>query len=468
VTPVAPGVLEAAPAAATPPASTLTAVDVRSARMVAATQFHFGLDRQTTDRGGRGPGAQTLDLLEGLRSDVEVPRERVTRVASRLFQDQNVASGVVYFLPESFALSWSVDNGYGLRMLYGASTDGSPGDVRMSATLQAGVDTSEIQLARELLLAYQRRHPQLQFTELRPLPITAVPAVSLGGTLSSTYDVPSERIVVNAISDALAAVDLAWTTDAVTKDNLELALTEDVGLNGTVSLAPAGGLTAQSLPLRIRLADERTFGALEWRRDSRWRNATPYPVRLKYLHLLLIDHDVPVIYSWNLDGAEVPPRAQVQVDATSVVPWLDRKALRSWIEYVPLADCTSCDREVMRAVTGGVTAVTASRITLHTITPLADTGAYEIAVEIRSRYFDARSREVVVKPAVVLDGDGKDFEVGPIYVPAGDDLEGPLFEYRMELTRPDGTTTSGSRWMPMTRLRLLVGRVQVEEALANP
>ena len=124
-------------------------------------------------------------------------------------------------------------------------------------------------------------------------------------------------------------------------------------------------------------------------------------------------------------------------------------------------------KKLHAALQAGVSAVEAGSITVHTITPLADTGAYELALEVRSRYFDPRSRDLVTKPVVVVREDGHDYSIGPIYVPSDGASEGSLFEYRLESTRTDGTTRSGTRWIAADRLRLILGRVQVEAALAE-
>jgi hypothetical protein len=84
---------------------------------------------------------------------------------------------------------------------------------------------------------------------------------------------------------------------------------------------------------------------------------------------------------------------------------------------------------------------------------------------VRSKYFDPNDRAQLEK-AAVLKADGQDFTVGPIYNgkrPAGE----PLFEYLLELTMPDGTTLKGTRWIPSDALRVLVGRVQLEQSLGT-
>jgi hypothetical protein len=432
----------------------------------------LGVPSAVKDKDGKGPGQVPFDLLQGLRSDVSLELDSVLRISTRVYQDQNPESGIFYFLPQSYSLAWTPTEGYGLRMLYSAAKDSGAGEVLVAARLDAGVASEEIQLATALLRAYQARRPGMKFTELRALPIDEAPKVSLAGGLQHQYNIPAEKIVINALSDALGQIDVSWVSDTVTKENVQLALTEDVGLSGSVTLVPAGGvLPAHTLPIRIQLAHASTLGPIPWRRHESWQNATPYPVRLRYLHVLLLEGGTPLVYSWNLNGATVAPQGVAKLDAAPIPSWLDARALRMWIEYAPLASCEECDKQVIAAITGGVTSMGASQITFHTITPIVELRAQEISISVRSRYFDPRSRQLQTKATLSVHEDNKDFTLGPIYLvnrQSGEVVPGdPLFEYRLDITMPDGSSHRGETWTPVDGLRVLIGRVQVEQVLSG-
>jgi len=441
--------------------------------LVAVANFRFGVPEEDKNRGAKGPGGSRIDLLEGVRSDISLLRESVIRMSPEVYQDQNPTSGIFYFIPSAYHVDWRPDEGYGMRMLYSASTrEGQAGDVLMSMRLDARVDTREVQFAKELMNAYKARHPETSFTELRPLPIDKPPEVSLAGGLQRLYNIPPEKIATVAISQALGQIDISWITDTITKENLQLALTEDVGINGNLAFtASGGGLPPPNLPVQIRLADVGTFGEFRWRRGEKWRNPTPYPLRLKYLHALLLENNTPIIYSWNLGNKEVAPAAQVEFDGSPVPSWIDGKAKRLWLDYAVVSDCNACDQQVISAITGGVTSLGASQITFSTITPLADTGAYQLTAQVRSKYFDPRNRESQQKPELPLNADGKDFTVGPIYLvnrQDGQSIPGdPLFEYFLTAVMRDGTIYRATRWIPSDNLRVVIGRVQVEQALGS-
>ncbi len=464
---------EIAPGAAQPqaaPAQPAAKPVFLKANVMAMSAFKLGLPAEDHDKGIRGPGAISVDLLSEVGSDISLPAKAILDMSPQVYLDQNPASGVFYFLPQAYNLEWDPDEGYGMKMLYGAAVgEGQAGSVVMAANLDSGVETGEVQFARELLLAYQRRHPGIAFTELRRMPLDKAPEVSLSGGLQRQYDIAADRISLNAISDVLGEMEIQWATDTVTKENLQLALVEDVGITGSMVFTPSGGgLPPQSRPVEIQIADAATFGPFRWQRDTAWRNRTPYPLRLKYMHALLLENNLPIVYSWSLGNAEVAPKAQVEFDATTVPSWLDGRAKRMWLDYAVVKDCQACDQQVVAAITGGVTSVAAAQVTFHTLTPLADVDAAEISILVRSKFFDTRSQAVQQKGPVVLNADGQDFTIGPIYDNRQPDESGamePLFEYQIEVVMKDGTSHAGTRWVSSDRLRVPIGKVQVQQAL---
>lgn len=421
------------------------------------------------DLTAKGPGPVRLDLLEGLRSDVPFEAGDLLSIQPALYQDANPQAGVYYYLPAAYHLRWQPDEGYGLRMLFGASTEpGRAGDVHVAARAASGVGLDEAALARELLEASRRRR-RIAPIQLRPFPLAEPPRAALAD---------SDDVTVHAVSDALGEIDLAWTTDPVRRAALELALTEDVGVPGVVTFTPQGAaLEPVSIPLTIRLADAGTFG--RWRFDDRreLRNAAPYPVRLRHLHALLLHEDQPIVYSWSLGDAVAPPGAAIRIQRSRIPRWIDERALRMWIDYGVEVDCEACDRKVIEELTSGVRGGAPEPAVFRTLTPLADTGAFEIEVTVRSRYLHPRERDLRTLPVLVLDQDRSTFEVGPLFpgsrqesaaspAPEGlEDREGPLLEYRLELLMPDGRSYTSETWLESRDLRIHVGTFQIEQAL---
>jgi hypothetical protein len=464
------------PAAASTPASPQErqAVLTKTAPAVTALRADtrlFALDAKalqisTADQnqGAMGPNPMdTHDLLEEMASDSA--DAEVANIKRLLFRDKNQSSPFFYFLPETYHLGWRADQRrYDMAMLYlAATTPGSAGEVSMAAGLTAGIDQEEIDIAEKLLRAYCRYHSCPATPQLRPFPIdpTRV-AVSLSGTLQ-LFDI--KKVAPVGLSSALGNFQLAWVTDAVTKENVQLVM-EQGGINGNVTFAPPGAeQSGQLVDVQIKLADPGSFERTRWQRTEAWRNPAPYPLRLKYLHALLIGADNrPALYSWRLGDALLAPGGRAEWDGSLVPEWVERKALRMWVDYALVEDCDACKQQVLKSVTAGVTSVAASEITFHTIDPLALMGAYELAVRVRSRRFDPQGRETKEK-TVVLKADDQDFRVGPIYV--GEDRGGSdvLFEYSLSVVMPDGDKYEGRNWIPSSDLRVHVGRNQIEKAL---
>ncbi|HEX7077917.1 MAG TPA: hypothetical protein VF363_05815 [Candidatus Eisenbacteria bacterium] len=435
------------------------------------SRFNFGVPQEDKNKGAKGPAANPVEPLAELRSeDIELDPSHVLGVFPGFYPDQNAASGIFYFLPYSYSLRWDEDGGYELHMIYSASsTEGQAGEVAMAARLDAGLGLRERQIASDLIAAYAKNHG-LAFTSLRALPIDSL-SVSFSDDLRR-YNIPADKIAVTGLSDFLGQIDVSWLTDPVTKENLQQALVEDVGISGRVKFYPSGGALAPiEVPIQIRLADYTTFGGFRWTRTGPWKNATPYPIKLKYLNALVLDPSSrPVVYSWDLAGTRVPPEARVNWQAGGVPGWIDSQAKRIWLDYSVESGCQPCDDGVIRSITGGVSATGPTYITFHTITPLADAGAHEIAAQVRSRYFDPQSHDAMTK-VVVLSGDGKDFTVGPVFLGSrqpGETVTGdPLYEYFLEVTMADGTTYKATHWVAGDDLRLSIGRHQLEEALGS-
>ncbi len=457
--------------------SRLVAASTMKLNLIPIEAYKFGVPPAVTDKGGQGPANKPINWLTTIAVDpqVQLDYSAISRLWPHVYEDKNPASGIFYFLPRSYRLAWAPDEGFGMDMLYMAATPGAEtGNVMMSAELDGGLDTSEIGFAQELVEVYCRKQGKT-FTQLVALPISQAPAFSLADALGSQYAIPPEKIQVNAISDALGKVSLSWITDTVTKENLQLALTSGVGVRGTATLTPSGEVPPLAVDVTINLADPDTLGRMYWTRGQNWRNTTPFPVILKRLCVLMLEDgtDTPAIYSWSLGNTQVPPKAQVEIDAGKVPAWIDARAKRMWLVYsVPEdRDREKYDNAVIAGITGGVTSLGTYNITFKTLNPLRDTGAAELSVRVRSKYFDPTSRDMRIKPDLPLTEDQTEFTLGPIHLvnrQPGEDIPGdPLFEYTLTVAMPDGTMHEGVNWIPYNKLRVLIGTVQIQQAVGT-
>ena len=435
--------------------------------MVQAQKISVGLTPADASRGARGPGALPLPTFADVRTeDIRLDLTRVLNVRPEVYQDQEPSSGIFYFLPHAYALKWDEAEGYGLKTVYSAASPGAAGEVLMAARLDGGIGSRDLELAARLVQSYAQARG-MTFRELRPMPIDSL-TISISDDLGR-YNVPADRIAVNGLSDVAGRLDVSWVTDERTKDFIQEALIENVGINGSVTYAPTGShLGPRTVPIHLRLADYATFGPFGWDRTG-WRNPTPYPVTLRYLHALRhAAGGPPVVYSWSLRETRVPPGGQVRWSAASVPFWIDAEAQKIWIDYTVDASCKECGANAIAALTGGVSSAGSSQITFHSMTPLSESGAQRILVEVRSRYFDPQGEQTRMR-SFVLDADDKDFGVGPFF--GSDHLTsgaGPLFEFRLSLTMPDGEVVAGNAaWVPGDKLWMPIGNRQLVQSLGR-
>jgi hypothetical protein len=397
------------------------------------------------DRNAKGPGNNPLGLLDEIAPSIDgFNPSAITNIWGWVYQDQNVESGVYYYLPRRYDLAWDATNGHHLRVDYkAAGADG--GEVVMAATLRSGVDSTDIELMKRLL----QSHPNSagKTVKLLPLPPGSTPQIALG----SVWGAPADRIVA---SDLTENMQIAWATTAVDIENLRVALRSQ-GIQGTFNVTI--GASGMQGPVSVGLASPATFGRMPWVRGAPWPNQTPYPVRLKYVHALAIVAGRATVYSWNAGGVRVPPGAQATFFADKVPTWLDsggpNAALRMWIDYEVDGDCDACDKVALTPITGGASQTSAQSIVFHTLSLLSRTGAARAKLHVRSSYIDPQSRELEEMPIFTLDADNKNFKApAPIYQPEGGTGGQPLFEYRLSLIMPDGAKYEGTTWIPVDAL----------------
>ncbi|MCY7310587.1 MAG: hypothetical protein LH619_07400 [Chitinophagaceae bacterium] len=437
-----------------------------------ATLYTATTPGQPVDKTPLGPLKNVqLNLWDGLLVDNLVNFDRPQDISSinmNVFYDKNPNSGVFYILPADYHLKWSKENGYGLRINYGEQETGTESTldapVRMSATLTPGISNREKLFVQSLLKAKYPAFTELKFLPLRENLITTFPA-----TLNSLYDIPLEKIAVTSGTDLTGDINISWRTNAGTKDFIQTALTSREGISAAVFLNPADEeILDQQVPAIINLADNRVIGKLTlepatWR-GKNWRNETLYPLKLQYLHVLkkTISTNKPIIYSWAMNGAEVPPMAQVAFDNSRVPVWLDNDPNAvMWLEY-SVMNCTECDNKVMDTITGGVSGKTIQQVKFTIPPAVFDTlKASYFLITVRSSQADPKG--IIVKE---LDGlkitkeDTKIFQAGPLFQPPGGNLD---FEYKITVASSDGDFYISEKWTSSSSKEVLLGKTQLKE-----
>jgi len=454
-------------------------VDLRALEMLTVKDA-AGLPTPVVDKGGRGPSANGRRIFDALRTapGISLSADKLTSIYPEIYQDANPTSGLFYYLPARYVLSWEAEEGYGLRMIYGESAQPeAAGSVFMTARLTSGIEGGEVALLRNLL-ARALGPAGVPFTDLRPFPFSGTPSFSLKNDLGR-FSVPPEKISIAAISDIAGDVDLSFPVDTVTKETIEVTLTQGLGLTGTATFSSAvsggGEAFSRTVPVQIRIPDGRSFPSLMGRRGTTLENATGFPLVLKHQHFLTVGADgTPTVYSFALGNAVVPSQARAHIADAPIPAWLDGKALKAWIEYGVRDQDEAGLRQALDQVTLAVDKDTTVKVAFTTLTPFTDPGSLaRILVDVRSKYFDSRNHAEAVR-SVALTKDNQTVAPDPLFLTSGrrpDEVArpgDPLFSYRLTLVQPDGTVVGPGTWVDGERLEVYLGAAQVRPLLAHP
>ena len=427
----------------------------------------------TVDTRPFGPSLNRISLWQSIQSDVEFDFGDLSPINLNIFRDANPHSNHFYYLPVSYNLAWSEKEGYTLNQIYGTARDeGEAGDVRIHASLSPGIKNGEINQVQKLLNAWAKRNLGMEQTRLLPIPIAEPPRVSFHDELQSLYNISADQVSVNATSNITEPIRVSWATDSKTREEIVVALRENVGINGALLLRPRGdSLPTQNIPIQLNINDPQTFGrfhlpARKWRKQH-WVNPTPYPVVLKYMHVMTLSEKnggqpEVNIYSWDLGGQTIPPGGRVLFNADQVPAWLDFSDANQgmWLDY-SVADCPGCDHAVISETLGGTSGELSRQITFESLSVLEQTGAVVLRVTVRSRQADP-SGSIVRKLKTVDVKIDDTFTAGPLYIPPGQEAD---FEYNLGLVMPDGTIHQSDRWIRSTELTVYLGSKTVREVL---
>lgn len=378
-----------------------------------------------------------------------------------VYPDANPASGIFYFLPNAYYLEWDGDRPALYRTFRMAESDEAEGEVSVSATLEPRVGSAERRLL-QVLTQFYAKHNQLPFSSVQAMPVRASQSTTTLGQILGQYDIAAEDVLVTGPTEALGPITVEWTMSSSMMNNLAEVLRSAQGLNAGLTLVPEADLDPRRISLHIRLDDELSFDRIPWENSLRWVNDRPYPVQLKAGHVIVLDaSDRPTLTTWDMSStAPIPPGAAAKFinDLTRNVM---NHSIYRWIEYEIIKDEVNTER-LLREITGGVAEVEQGELEIRTLNPLEATGAFEIYVQIRSRYLSPSADEIETTD-VIVESDRETYTL-PFYLGRSDD-DTP-FEYRVSVMMPDGTEHVGKNWLPgSSRLRIAIGPRQIEDSV---
>lgn len=446
---------------------------------VAITDYRFAQAKpksETSTEPSNQVNNMSVDLMSLLQAEdgVDFELSEILGVARNVYPDANPNSGVFYYVPRAYKLSYNSElgggKGLGFRITYDRRREGDDSDsVRMAASFNSAVDLKEIQLAERILSAVDRGDSSFTFKgPLKPFPLVAPPQFDFSGALAGHVD--SDKIAVVALSDTLEGIDVSWSTDAISAQNIRRDLRDGTPLTGIAGFDPPGDNAPRlAMPARVDVTDPDVYQAVKWSRADDIRNNSPLPIILKYVHALVIEGNRPRLYSWDLHETRLPATSKLDLDLQHLPVNVDQKAERLWIQYGLDRTCDTCIDAVVDTLLSGDVWPDTGTITLRSLTPLSDTGAAEIWADVRSRFFDPSDREIVDGPQQTITEDRGVYQIDPVFLtnrrnPETDEAW-PLFEYRLTVIMSDGAMHAGEAWIASERDTVIVGPVQIAQSL---
>ena len=423
--------------------------------------------RKDTLYESEGISNQTFSLFEDFYTDYSFsnPNEISSIQLDAIYQDKNVNSGVYYYRPAAYNLSWAEAEGFKFSMQYGSGGSNNDGNVNMSASLTCDINSQEADFITSVIKSHVESKNK-NFEEARAI-LPSDPKISFQGNAQS-FNIGSDKFSANVMSSIYEPITMAWTASSDATNEMIAALGENIGIAGNLSYTPAPGISTVSVPMRLNLADKSSFGRLElnketWR-ESKWKNKFPYSIKIKNLHVIILHSDKsPCVYTWNLGDKTIPSQAQIQFDGSAVPVWIDanENVIRMWMEYEVLP-CKECDQEIVDMISSGTTGGKQRTVSFRSLGLLNRYDAKYIKLEIRSKFLDPKGKTTMVK-SITLDQDEKNYDIGPFYVWSDKDLR---YEYKITLIN-DETSIEGANWVGENSMEVMMNRSVAEKSLGN-
>lgn len=171
----------------------------------------------------------------------------------------------------------------------------------------------------------------------------------------------------------------------------------------------------------------------------------------------------PIIYSWSMNDAVIPPLAQASFNSAIIPSWLDSdtEPVVMWLDY-SVMDCSICDQKVMDAVTGGVSGSKAQVVKF--IIPPAVFDSLNVSyfmVTVRSVQVDPKGGQLKeLESFKITKEENKEFTTGPLFLASGGTLD---FEYKITAATLDGDFYPANEWIKGSEKEMLLGKTKLKE-----
>lgn len=416
---------------------------------------------------GEGPtGESALSFAERIEADPAVVEvARALTISPVIYGDKNENSGLYYYLPARYTLDFSTDSGFLLQMFYAAGTDGSAGEVNVSAILRASVSPADLGLADAFLkefLKSQKLPSGAPVPYKRLVPFFGNPKASLEGAIAAQLFLDPTKVKVLGVGDGVVNVSLSVSPD---KAELFLSrLTSNVGLAGEMSYTSSADPTlTASVPMELKLPDRNSL-KLGLSPQNGFKNDSPFPVALKYIHVLRFTNGVPTVYSFNLPDNEISAGGSVSIDRSKIPEWLTAAPAKIWADFQVIPDGASLEKALQTA-TGASSGATSAQVTVEKVGDFPE-GVSAVTVVVTSKYFTPfGSREETQETTLTPTDTSR--TLGPIYPNGrqeGVDLgaDKPYLKWSLKVVKNGQTLKTALQ--SSNRLTISVGAEQIGAA----
>jgi hypothetical protein len=376
-----------------------------------------------------------------------------------IYADKNKNSNYYYYLPSTYTLKWTKENGkYDFNIFYLSSDSGSKGSVLIKAELVSNIKSEDLQLLENILTLKKAKT-----IKLMPLDVVSV-SIDFGATLTN-FNVKPESVSIMATSDFLKPIIVNWKMES-NVDDFVSAMMNNIGINASIDFIPAGVEDRIiSVPVNLQVNDPVTFGKLDVEQISDlrygWTNYLDYPVVLSKLVLVRNNAGTSILESYNLPVNEVPSKSTFVLSDASILSRIEsgNQITSSWFEYA-IKECATCNETVRKKIVGGTSGSQVTNLEIQILNIMEKSGAYMFKLNLKSLQADPNGATEVQLPSITIKTDDQSFNGGKFYIPEGETL---LYQYQFIKIMPDGATTTGP-WKKSDQSFLVIGEKQLETA----
>jgi hypothetical protein len=380
---------------------------------------------------------------------------------------QTKNKGEFFYIPNSFNIKWTANDGYDMNMTYAAQSDpvAGTGNVRIRGTLTPNISREEVKLVESFLKLYCRKKA-ISFVSFKEFPAENY-SNTLAKSLQATFDVNESNVIQTSANSLREEISFTWRVSSAVKDEIEAALVSGGGITAQMSFSepPPNDTKQYTIRVQIKLDDPGVLGRMEldktvWR-SARWKNATSFPLKLKAVHFLDLASNTEKInvYSCRLNNENIQPGDEVEFDGRNIPVSQDRKFNRIWLEY-DVEKCEPCYGAAIQKLTGGVSS-SAQEISFQGIGcfEIDSIRANQLMVEVRSKQLDPQGTTVTTAPTIKLTEAENEKKLKPLYVPKNAE---PDFEYRISFVTTDGDVKQ-SGWIKSNTANIIIGKKLVKD-----